>query len=838
MDGIGTRGVWLPGISGLALAAANAAAAAPGDVTQVQEIIVTGTRVTGLKAGDSPAPVLVLGAETLKRTGQPDLIQALAQNVPSFQAQAFGADTAAFHLAIKLRGLSPNHTLVLINGKRRHGTANVVVSGGAFGGNAAADIGLIPVDQIDHVEILQQGAAAQYGTDAIAGVVNIILKDKNEGGSISATAGQYMDGGGRTGQVAMNVGFAPFPDSYLNMTLETKYRGFSFRGDIDPRVSPLTAGGSAILGRFPQVVNAPNYPYVNRVAGDAEQRMTTLMYNAGYQVTDDLTLYSFGSATYRWAQAYENYRLPNVILGKQASDVPFPTGFSPKEAIKETDYAFTVGARGAAAGWRWDLATAYGYNLDKIYVLSSANASLYADTSTTTSTGFTPRTFYDGSYKASQWTSTLDLTREFDVGLAGPLNFALGGEYRREMYGIAAGDPESYYQTGAQSFFGYAPANAGIHHRSVYAGYVDLAANVTKRWKLDVAVRQEHYSDFGNTTVAKLASRYDFNDAFALRGAASTGFRAPTLAEAFYSGINVGPTSVSGVFAPNSPGAAFLGVSGLKPEKSKNYSLGFVARPYPGLTVTLDLYQITIRDRIVQSGDFSGYDSNSNVIQSPSVIQALLANGVTIDPSIFTGSSGSVSVLTFVNGMDTRNRGADLVVTYPTDFGRFGRVDWALSANYNEVSIRKIKAPPSNVDQRVTLLDPTAQASHTTESPRWRFIGSAFWRLGKFSLNLRESFYSSSRALSQNPIGAFYDTILIKSAFMTDLELAYEPRKAVKLAIGANNLFNRYPTKQPAAYRAAQLATGSNAYASSLYPSFAPYGRNGGYYYARVVLGF
>jgi iron complex outermembrane receptor protein len=838
MNGMETRGLWLPGIAGLALAAANAAAAATGDVTQAQEIIVTGTRVTGLRADESLAPIQVQGAELLKRTGQPDLIQSLAQNTPSLQAQTFGSDMEAFHLSMKLRGLNPNHTLVLINGKRRHGTANVVVSGGAYGGNAAADIGLIPVAQIERLEILQDGAAAQYGTDAIAGVINIILKDKSGGGAISSTAGQYMDGGGRTGQVAINVGLAPVPDSYLNLTLETKYHGFSFRGDIDPRVSPLTAGGSSILTSFPQAVNAPNYPYVNRVAGDAEYRMTTLTYNAGYQVTKDLTFYSFGSGTYRWGQAYENYRLPNVVLGKMASDVPFPMGFSPKESIEETDHAFTVGAKGAAASWKWDLATTYGHDLDKVYVLSSANASLYADTLTTTSQGFSPHTFYDGSYKASQWTSTLDLAREFDVGLAEPLNLAVGSEYRREMYGIVAGDTESYYKTGAQSFLGYAPVNAGVHHRTVYAAYVDLAADVTNRWKVDAALRYEHYSDFGHTTVAKLTSRYDFSDAIAVRGTVSTGFRAPTLAEAFYSGINVGPTSVSGVFAPNSPGAAFLGVSGLRPEKSKNYSLGFVARAYPGLTMTLDLYQITIRDRIVQSGNFYGYNSNSNVIQSPSVIQALQANGVVIDPSIFTASSGSVSVLSFVNGMDTRNRGADFAVTYAEDFDRFGRVDWSLSANYNELSILKINAPPSNVDQRVTLLDSSAQASLTTEAPRWRFIGSAFWVLGKFSVNLRESFYSSSRGLSQNPVGAFQDTVLIKSAFTTDLEFAHEARKGVRLSIGANNLFNHYPTKEPAAYRAAQLATNSSAYASSLYPSFAPYGRNGGYYYVSLDLSF
>jgi iron complex outermembrane receptor protein len=840
--GASSRRLLAAGASGFALVLAcqpaHAAAAAAAGSTEVNEVIVTGTRTTGLKAVDSPAPIQVLGSDILKRTGQPELIQSLAQNIPSIQAQSFGGDASAFHLSVKLRGLSPNHTLVLVNGKRRHGTANVVVSGGAFGGNAAADIGLLPVAAIDHVEVLQEGAAAQYGTDAIAGVVNIILKKNTAGGLLSATGGKYIDGGGETGEAVANIGLAPIENAYLNVTVETKYHGFSFRGDIDPRVSPDTKSGAALLAKYPLVASAPNYPYVNRIAGDAQYRQTTALFNAGYEFSDNLEVYAFGTGAYKWGQAYENYRLPSVVLGKGPTDIPYPQGFSPKESIEENDYAFTLGARGAVAGWNWDLASTYGYDLDKVYVLNSANASVYADSSTLTSPGFTQTKFHDGDFEASQFTNTLDLTHDFEVGLATPLTFAAGVEYRKERYAIIAGDPQSYYKTGAQSFFGYAPVNAGAHTRHTEAVYIDLAADPLKAWKVDLAARYENYSDFGDTTVVKGTTRYDFNDMIAIRATASTGFRAPTLAEEFYSGINVGPTTISGVFAPNSPGAKFLGVSGLGPEKSKNFSVGLVAHPYPGLTMTLDLYEITIKNRIVQSGNFFGYNSNKNVVQSPSVLAALVGNGVTIDPAIFAASSGSVSVVTFVNGVDTRNRGADFVATYTSDFERLGRVDWSLSANYNGMEVQKVRAPPSNVDPRVVLLDAAAVTSLTSSTPKYRATAGAFWTLGRFSVNLRESFYGGSHGLVQDPIGAFFDKIQIKPVVLTDLEASYEALKGVKLTVGANNAFNTYPTKQNAAYRAAQFATTSSGYAGSVYPDFSPFGINGGFYYGRLTVSF
>ncbi|MGZ8364093.1 MAG: TonB-dependent receptor plug domain-containing protein, partial [Caulobacteraceae bacterium] len=283
-------------VLGVAMAGVVQAAEADAEAAELDAVIVTGTRTTGLRAVDSPAPITVLDSTALARVGQTDLIQAIAQNVPSFNAQAFGGDTANLTLSAKLRGLSPNHALVLINGKRRHGTANLAVLGGPFQGGAAADLNFVSLGSVSHVEVLQEGAAAQYGSDAIAGVINIILKDADEGGSATVSTGKYMSGGGETADLTLNVGFKPFENAFLNLTYQTRYHDYSFRGDVDPRVTNTTfnINSSSRLSRYPQLANHPDFPYMNRITGDAEYRLNIGGYNFGLTV-GELELYSFGT---------------------------------------------------------------------------------------------------------------------------------------------------------------------------------------------------------------------------------------------------------------------------------------------------------------------------------------------------------------------------------------------------------------------------------------------------------------------------------------------------------------------------------------------------------------
>lgn len=819
------------------VAAADAAATANAAVPVADEVIVTGIRQTGVKAADSPAPVVVLGSDSLKRVGQPDLVQSLAQNMPSIQAQVAGGNEEAFNLSLKLRGLSPNQTLVLVDGKRRHGTAILAVSGGPYGGGAAADLAYLPVASIDHVEVLQDGAAAQYGTDAIAGVINIILKKNRSGGSLGFTGGQYFDGGGLTTDVNGTIGLsAPKDKGFLDLSFESKFKGTSFRGDVDVRGlnTAVPANVSAnILGKYPTFAQVENYPYSNRIEGDGQLQLTTLTYNGGYDISPGVQVYSFGTIGYKYGRHIQNIRLPNVVVGGAGQvTTPFPQGFSPTIQFRETDFADTVGAKGEVGDTTWDLSSTYGRNYARVYVTGSANATWYAKY------GSTPRDFHLGDLTTTQWTNNLDLTHSFKVGLAEPLVVAAGAEYRIDSYEIKAGDPASYYGTGSQSYFGYAPTNAGYHQRSNYSLYGDATLTPVKPLKIEAAVRYENYSDFGDTTVAKVTGRYDFNDAIALRATVSTGFRAPTLAEEFYSGINVSPVSISGAFAPNSSGAKFLGVDGLKPEKSDNYSVGLVTHPWGALSTTIDGYAIKITDRIVQSGTFYGYNANKNVVTSPSVLQALAANGVVIDPAIFTLPSGSVGVQTFVNGADTQTYGVDFLATLPVSYGSWGHVDYSLSANYNDTRVTRLLAPPSNVSPKVTLLDQAAVSNIEDSTPKWRATFGAYWSLGKLGVNLRESFYGSSFVYVQDPIAAHYDQIKVENAFITDLEASYQLLRGVKVSLGANNLFNLYPTKQNAAYRAALYNTNSQGYASSVYPSNSPWGYNGGFYYGKVTWSF
>jgi iron complex outermembrane receptor protein len=718
---------------------------------------------------------------------------------------------AAMTLSARLRGLSPNNTLVLVNGKRRHGTANLSVLAGAFQGGAAADLNFIPVAAIERVEVLQDGAAAQYGTDAIAGVINIILKSNYRGGSANVNGGGYMDGGGHTGDGMANIGLTPFTNAYLSLTAETKYHGFSQRGGIDPRVvDPAT------MAAMPSLVNAPGYPYLNKIQGDAQYRQHIFAANFGVDLGGDTELYSFATYGKKEARAFENYRMPNRL------PTIYPLGFSPQETFDEEDYAFTFGIKGKVFGnWNWDLSSTYGKDVAKLGVANSANISLFADT------GATPLSFKVGQFQASQWTNNLDLRREFDAGMATPLTLALGLEHRRDTYAIVAGDAASRYKEGAQSFPGFSLTDAGKHSRNNKAVYANIAVQPVTGWTVDIAGRFEDFSDFGNAKVGKLTSRYDFTPDVAVRATYSNGFRAPTLAESFYSATNVSPRSAFVQLAPNSPGARLVGIDGLKPEASTNISAGLVLNPVAGMSVTLDAYQITIRDRIVGSGSLYG---SGGAINSPAVTAAILANGNVLDPTVV-----QTGINIFTNAVNTRSRGAEIVATLSSNYGAYGRVDWSAAANYNKVEVIKINQAPTQLGAQ-TLLDATAISHLETASPKVRLNLGGLWRMGDWTVNLRENYFGkSSEQFSTD--GAVYRENRIKASLLTDLEVSYQISKAWSLSLGANNLFNEYPDKVNALTLAEQRANLDNG-AVTIYPGFSPYGINGGYYYARAALRF
>jgi iron complex outermembrane recepter protein len=842
-------------------AAAPADAAAPaadagadsGDISSINEVIVTGTRVSGMKAADSPAPIQIVNSAILeKSSGKPDLMTTLATIIPSLTEQAFGGDQANQTLQAKLRGLSPNDVLVLINGKRRHTTANLEVLGGPYQGGAGVDLNFIPVSAIDHIEVLTDGAAAQYGSDAIAGVINIILKKDSSGGSLAGTYGAYEDGGGITGDVAGNIGFEPIAGGYLNLTAEVDNHGHSFRGGPDGRfANPKLAAPDT------NVRDVAGYPYLNRISGDAESHLKILSFNSGVDLPDGLQVYSFGTWGDKKAASYENYRMPSTVsyqgpLTGGVKTYLFPLGFSPQEATRETDYEFTGGVKGEIAEWNWDLASTYGSDKVSVYTLNSANASIaggYTDIFGNVIAGIdaTPTDFYDGFFKSTQWTSTIDVNRDFDVGLAGPLNVAFGGEYRRSTYQIGAGDPNSYVGGGAQSYPGFQPSDASTHSRKNYAGYVDFSAKPVDALRVDLAGRVEHYDDFGSKAVGKLTGRYDFVPEFALRGTVSTGFRAPTLAEEYYRATNVSPDSATVQLAPNSKSAADLGLgSGLQPETSRNYSVGFVFQPMPGLSATLDAYQIDIKNRIVASGTLNSVVNGVSV--GPAIAQAISDSGA-VPPSLVV-PGGSYSVNLFTNGIDTRTRGADFVLQSPQNYG-WSKVDWSVGATYSNTTITSIHNAPAQLAGQPlfatgsALFDQAVLSDLTTASPKYLINLGALWTIEKLSVNVHELIYGaateyqSDTGKTPNGVSSVvtYQPNRIGVTPITNVDFSLQITKELMLSAGANNAFNRYPNKVNPILQQGFAAT-YNRSTTTLYPSFSPFGIDGGFYYFRAVYSF
>jgi iron complex outermembrane receptor protein len=840
------------------------------------EIIVTGTRATGLQAAESAAPVQVLGQEAISHVGQPNLNQVLTQIVPSFTAQTQGTDLSSFSLSARLRGLSPNHTLVLVNGKRRHGSGILQVISGAFQGSAAPSIDLIPPDAVSRIEVLQEGAAAVYGTDAIAGVINFILKKDTEGGSFKVTGGQYYDSDGELFSASGNLGFRIGEGGYFDLSLFHRRQGYTEVGTGQVQVT--RPDGTLQPNAPAQWSNLSGDALAGINGGQPKTFLTEAFYNAGYDF-GDFEIYSFGDVARRVGYAKQGYRHPKRVcyeagnLGGNVTTAVYDpgicyantgiNGFVPLQHVTEDEFSVTGGIKGEVASWHYDLSGTYGYDKNEIWTEASAHREIWQESYAAARAGIgtpnTPDKSYDGGFRLSQTTATADIRREFEVGLAGPLTFAFGGEYRRDTYEIVAGDYYSTYKTGVQSFPGYKSTDAGKFNRNSKAGYVNFIANPTEGWSLDLAGRYEDYSDFGDTLIGKITTRYDFNDAFAIRGTVSTGFRAPTLAEQKYSTINVAPTSAVAQLPAGSPAAALLGFGNLKAEKSENFSAGIVLRPVSRLAITVDGYLINIKDRI--AGTAARNAVLGGVVQpgAAAIFDALAAAGIVLDTNLQT-----VGVQSFTNGIDTRTWGIDVSAAYPISLD-FGTLNLSASANYNKTKItdNKLGYP---------LFNAASESNIERSSPDYKIVANALFKTGRFTLNLRETFYGKVSTLvrpafqtltngrvSVIPEGGIviadgapgsglantetlYFNGLVKAAGITDLEASYDVTDDMTFAIGANNLFGKRPAV-PKMLEGVTVPVGISPYVngSTTYNSYygsGPYGTSGGYYYARITFNF
>ena len=782
--------------------------------TALGTVVVTGSRGSEVRTvTSSPAPIDVIDSKQLEQTGSSSLREALQKTLPSFSQRPSGTSNDSVARPYSLRGLNGSNVLVLVNGKRRHNSSVINLDSTAAYGTNPVDLDMIPVSAIDHIEVLRDGASAQYGSDAIAGVINIILKRNAEGGSVSTQYGQYYEkGDGGNLRQTLNQGLALGDNGgFFNYALDAK--------SVQTATRSREATGNLYFAGDPRNATADREVQKN---GLPKIKAINLSYNAELPVSDDLTLYSFSTLSQRDAKGGQNYRRPN-----STNIIPeiYPDGTAPFYTLKETDYQAAAGGKGQIADWQWDLSSTFGRAKSQAGADETLNASLDPGS---------PTHFDTYSNTFDQWTNTLDLTRAFEVGLSKPLQVSWGLEHRHERYktesddvlswinggyiypsGPLAGQPGS---VGAQGAITLTPEDAGQASRNSYASYLDLGFNPTEKLYLGAAARFEKYDDSsGNTRSGKLTARYDFTPTFAVRGTVSNGFRAPSLSQSTYAQTANQYTVVNGVSQfveaktarVDSALAKALGAEDLSPEKSRNISLGLTWQPLPQASVTLDAYQIEIRDRIALTGFLYGNG----------VDQVLIDNGY----------KSGYRIKYFTNAADTTTRGIDLVADYRVDYGPLGRVKYGIGANYNKTEIDDIKQTPAALKaagNNLELFDRVAQGYLTVANPRTKLILSANWQIERFTVNAAVTRYDKVTARDANPD---YD-VTFGAKWLTDLEVAYAVTDNLDIAVGANNLFD--------------VRADNNAYPAGdvngfpKFGSISPFDPYGGFWYTRVAYNF
>ncbi|WP_437882372.1 TonB-dependent receptor plug domain-containing protein [Pseudomonas sp. LRF_L74] len=819
-------GVLGAGLFGLSASTTLLAADDTSPDAALQTVVVTGARDAGRTVKESLAPIDVISAEDLQRSGKQNLRDALAASVPSYtNAAGFTGGTGLSVKSATLRGLGGNHVLVLVNGKRRHTTSLIFTQTAATAsGQSPTDLDLIPVAAVDHIEVLRDGAAAQYGSDAIAGVINIILKSNASGGSASALYGQYKDRVGHKGN------FGARGQGQINQGFELPNEGFlSLSADIGIQESSNVAGAVPATTSIYNQINGQADPRENgesryrQIMGQPRSQTYNFGYNLELPLNDAFSLYSFSTLSHRNSTSWGTYRTAN---SQQNIVEVYPDGFIPRFVVEEDDFQTVVGVRNEdVLGWKLDLSTSYGQNDANIRNEKSLNPSLGPDS---------PRNMDGGHLIASQWTNNLDLTRTFDTGLfAKPLSVSTGLEFRRDGFEIKAGEWASYGDggyvfpsgplagkspnPGAPGLVGFTPEDAHNYSRTNTAGYVDFSQSLTDQWEVSLAGRFEHYSDFGDTASGKLSTRYAFTPAFAVRGTLSNGFRAPSLQQQYYSSsltawrtsplTGVLEQAVTRYVTVDDAAGKALGSKKLKAEKSLNYSVGFVATPTENLDVTLDLYQIDIKDRILQTSNLQG-----------AAVSTILQNAG-LDPEQIISYFGNLA--------DTRARGIDLVADYRYDLGAYGKTRWTLLSNQSLHTVEKVKEPAALAGTGVSAVGRDRIGNLTVAYPKNVTSLTTAWQLGDFDVTLKNTRYSRVKGLNQ--ISATRDEE-VRAAIITDLSLGYWMSDSMKVTLGGENIFNRRPQQLNAEAKRYYFSPVDDP----AYSWYSPYGTEGAYYFAKV----
>jgi iron complex outermembrane receptor protein len=833
----------------LATVAAGAQAQSPAPQDDPDELLVVGTRSQGRTALDSPVPVDSFNFSSMSETGQTEvgrMLQALAPSF-NFSSSTISDGTDALRPAT-LRGLGPDQTLVLVNGKRRHGSALVHINQSVGRGTAGTDMNAIPASAIKRIEVLRDGAAAQYGSDAIAGVINIVLHDHNDGGRAGGQWGQYTEGDGAAYMTSFNQGIPLGADGFLNATLEYRDRERTNRAGLagdciyaDTCVA-LPDGSNQTTDPREIVFDRQNFRIGD---GDSEQYSAVL--NLGVPVSTLMEVYGFATFSqrdnttggfYRNAgSATQNPRFTFDGTPVNEGHGLYPDGFLPLINTDIRDLSGNAGLRGEfGEGWTWDLGAGWAENTFEFEISNSLNASMVS------ATGTSPTSARAGDLRLSLFTVDADLFKDLDWG-----SIAFGAAYREDGFELNPGEVVSYADfnpdveepfappgaAGIQVFPGFRPENRVDEDRDSIGAYVDVEYDQFELWLLSAAVRFEDYSDFGSTFNAKGAASFQATDALRLRGSLSTGFRAPSLQQQFFNSTSTQFVTIDGESVPQERGtfrndsavAQAIGIPKLEEETARNASVGFVLLPSEAWTITADYYRIEIDDRIVISGS--------------------IGTGLDPDLDAALASANANSAQFFLNAADTTTQGVDLVVTWASQLfdGDFGL---SLAANYTDTKIDSVRAPEAlaNVPGIADLVFPSLDQSILEEwQPEDRVNLTGTWDRGPVGLTVAVNRYGEYTV--EEGIGASLQRQTYDAKNLVDLQLRYAFSDQLSFRVGGFNIFDTTPDRNLIGQaRGGRIVDGEGNVVVDSPGVFrysrrsAPFGFNGAHFYAGLNYDF
>jgi iron complex outermembrane receptor protein len=788
-------------------------------IAELNAAVIIGTRSHDRTVLNSPVPVDVLTPREIRQTGAVETSQIIQLLAPSFNFPRPTVADGTDHIRPStLRGLGPDQVLVLVNGKRRHTSALVNVNGTIGRGSTGVDLNAIPASAIERIEILRDGAAAQYGSDAIAGVINIILKSDestdleymigSNNTRLKGLAGDNKLADGDVSAVSANGGKLFSENGFLHVTGQYENRGSTNRSLPDKRAQYFAGD--------PRNAQIAVDGQLHFRQGDAHANDIAFFANSAFpSFSNGAQIYAFGGISHREGQGAGNWRMPSNNNTVRAF---YPDGFLPLINSTIGDYSGTVGLKGDLRGWAYDLSTVYGRNRFDFDITNSVNPTMGTSS---------PTEFYSGSLKFGELTANFDVVRAFTLGRFSPLNVAIGVEARRDSYGIIAGEPDSYRDggvkvldgpnagaqptPGAQVFPGFQPGDAGDHNRTSYAGYIDFEASPFEKLMVGLAGRTEHYDDFGSATIGKVSTRFELFPGYAIRGAYNSGFRAPSLGQGFFSSTATNFLNIAGTLTavevrtlPVTSGAAVaLGAQPLKAERSENVSLGVALQPVSNLSLTSDYYRILIRDRIVFSGNFTG--------------QAMT------DFLAAQGFPGVGSARYFTNAINTRTNGLDIVARYALDLGTRGVTGFTGGYNRTETVVTHVDATPAALSTQQAVLFDRLERSRIEEGQPHKTVSLTLdHTIRRFNVTLHTTRFGKvgSRGATNAALDQTY-----KARWITDANVSIPLVRQLGITLGVNNIADVYPSEN--------IPANNN---SGIFPynGISPFGFNGRFIYARA----